>query len=118
MRIITIPPLVKMPIGVINPQLVGPDKDVTFFEWLAHSLDMYLPLGKGGEMIMKAVNIHSILKKAEDAGSSTLTYEESDFEIVDRAIQEMSWKAGYARRVVSFYDAMKNAQKVETPQGK
>lgn len=118
MRIVAVPPAVKMPIIVINPMATGPDKDVTFWEWISHSLDMYDPLGKGGEMIMKAVNIHSILKKAQDSGSSTLTYEDSDFEIVDRAVQSMNWKAGYARRVISFYDAIKNAQKVETPQGK
>lgn len=117
MRKITIPATIKMPVSVIDPMATGPALDVTFFDWLTHTLDSYEPLGQGNEMIRKSINIHSILQSAKD-GDGTATYEDSDFEIIEKAVQQMKWKSGYARRVISFYDAISNSEKVKTPQGK
>lgn len=84
--------------------------NMTFAGWLLLCLDSYAPMGKGIKNAKQAAKIAGILDAVD--GDVSITFEDADFDVLDKAREEMNWATAANRRLVPFYEAMEGVETV------
>jgi hypothetical protein len=109
MKIITVPEDVKdIPLKFARDGVIYEMKvTFEFTEWCVIALDSYAPNGKGAKAARQAAEIVEILETAK--GEKTLGLGASNYEVVKGACEALALGAAN-RKLVSFHDAIENAE--------
>ena len=114
MKVIDIPEEVEVKYRVKTSEgsIEQRKEKVKFTKFLSDCCDMYQAFAKGPKM---ARQYGKIMDKIESVnGDKSVSFEDSDFEVVKGAVENASWiTPDINRAYVPFYDAVDKAQDVQ-----
>ena len=91
-------------------------EEVEFPKWIGYVCGGYEPFRKGPEQGRTYNRIMNTVEKLED-GAKNIVFEDADFKILKLAAKDAVFGSPDVNRsYVPFYDALDNAQDIDTPQ--